>query len=168
MTASDDDILELGQTVFRFVQRSNRNQARDHDPVRVQVLALALTLDGVTPSLLAEQLELSPTSITRHVQALEDQGHVHVLPNPHDARSWLIRTSEAGMAELQRIARTGFELWRGVLHDWSAQDVATLTALLTRLMGDWDAHGPGLKAKSARRRRRVQAEEPDVPPVPAP
>lgn len=79
-----------------------------------------LSSDGpVRLSRLADLLGLDPSTTSRHVAALERSGHVERVADPDDRRAWLVQVSPAG--------RHAFDTAR-----------AMRTALLTRVLDDWD------------------------------
>jgi DNA-binding MarR family transcriptional regulator len=102
------------------------------------------------PSAISEQLDMAPSSVTRHVQALEDAGHVTVRPDPQDARTCLIEATTAGSTELEQLELAGLATFDDVVADWSVRDLQQLAKLMKRLTEDWARRGP-----AARRRVRT-------------
>ena len=103
------------------------------DPVRMRLLALTLEHGRVRPSEVAEELEVSPPSVTRYVHALRKEGQISVVADPDDGRSYLIEVTEAGR-EVVRQFRDGLvDIFCELLSDWSPKEVATLARLLGRL-----------------------------------
>ncbi len=88
---------------------------------------------------------MAPSSVTRHVQALEDAGQVTVEADPADARTCLIEVTEAGTKELEHLEAAGLTVFAEVVAEWSEDDLRTLTSLLTRLTDDWEQRGPAAK-----------------------
>jgi len=84
---------------------------------------------------------MAPSSVTRHVQALEDAGHVTVEVDPFDARTCLVEATDDGVEELRRLEQLGLAAFEEVVADWDAGDLVTLTRLLRRLTDDWERHG---------------------------
>jgi DNA-binding MarR family transcriptional regulator len=164
--ANTGDIRRLSQAVTALTTAAARGMSRAFDVHRVGVLGLAVTRGEVTPSEAAAELDLPASSITRHTQALEDAGQVTVVRNPHDARSCLIRPTAAGVAELRGIEEAGLEVFRGVVGDWTAEEVRTMAALTERLTAAWATHGRAQQAR-VRRTRPVSRWQHDPLPTDA-
>jgi DNA-binding MarR family transcriptional regulator len=158
------DLERLSRAVAVLAASATRGMSRAFDVNRVGVLRLAVGRGQVTPSEAAGELDLPPSSVTRHVQALEAAGHVAVTRSPDDARSCLVRPTGAGRAEVQAIERAGLEVFAGVVADWAPEDVRTLATLTERLTADWSARGPAQQAR-VRRTRPVARWQHD--PIPA-
>jgi DNA-binding MarR family transcriptional regulator len=79
--------LRLAQARLRR-QRSGQTGLNDTDRAAVRYLA-ELGDDGVeaTPTMIADQLDLSPSSVTALVDRLVAKGLVSVVPHPADRRS---------------------------------------------------------------------------------
>lgn len=160
------DIRRLSQAVVALTRAATRGMSRAFDVNRVGLLGLAVTRGEVTPSEAAAELDLPASSITRHAQALEDAGQVTVVRNPHDARSCLIRPTEAGVVEMRAIQEVGLEVFRGVVGGWTTEEVRTMAALTERLTAAWAAHGPVQQAR-VRRTRPVSRWQHDPLPTDA-
>ena len=152
MEATNNDIRRLTQAVTVLATAATRGMARAFDVNRVGVLRLAVARGQVTPGEAAAELDLPPSSITRHVQALKKAGHVTVSRSPHDARSCLVRPTGPGRAELEAIEQAGLAVFAGVVADWTAEEVRTMAALAERLTAAWAARGPAQQARVRRTR----------------
>lgn len=160
-----DAVRDLNRATFVLVTEAQRGMARAFDAPRVGVLR-AVAPGRLRPSEISERLDMAPSSVTRHVQALEDAGHVSVEPDPSDARTCLIEATPAGIAELNQLERIGLDAFEQVVQDWEVEDLRTLTRLLRRLTADWSERGT-----SARRQARPGNVprwrfRPPVPPTP--
>lgn len=158
MEASRDHTAALSRTVTRMLDATRRGQSRAYDPVRVGVLAVAVAQGPVRPGAIAEELDVLPSSATRHVQALQDAGLVRVTVDPSDRRASLIEATDAGREQAAQFDAVGAEVFHAVVADWPAEDVEQLTALLDRLIAAWAAHGTE-QQRAARGRRRFDWSE---------
>jgi DNA-binding MarR family transcriptional regulator len=86
----------------------------------------------VRPSDLAAALDVHRSAITRHLQALEQAGHVTVTADSEDGRSWVVGLTDTGRAEVARLTETGMDRFAAFVADWEAADVQTLSRLLMR------------------------------------
>jgi DNA-binding MarR family transcriptional regulator len=153
MQASTEQVAALSAAALRFGDALRRGQARAFDPVRVGVLRVAAERGPVRPGDVAEELDVLPSSVTRHVQVLVEAGHLEVTADPSDRRASLIEATEGGRAELRQFLDVGHEVFGAVVDDWTPADVVTLTTLLDRLITDWAEKGPAHQ-RAARSRRR--------------
>jgi DNA-binding MarR family transcriptional regulator len=133
-------VLELSRATFVLVSEAQRGMAKAFDAPRVGVLR-AVADGPLRPSEIGERLDMAPSSVTRHVQALEDAGQVTVEADPYDARTCLVQASEDGVEELTRLEQLGLTAFEQVVAEWDADDIATLTRLVTRLTKDWAERG---------------------------
>ncbi|HYQ70113.1 MarR family winged helix-turn-helix transcriptional regulator [Actinophytocola sp.] len=133
-------VRELSRATFVLVSEAQRGMARAFDAPRVGVLRVVA--DGPQrPSEIGERLDMAPSSVTRHVQALEDAGHVTVEADPFDARTCLVDATPDGREELHRLEQLGLAAFEQVVADWDVDDLAALTRLLGRLTEDWAERG---------------------------
>src|SRR5690349_9119525 len=131
-------VRAVHRATFRLVNDARRGMSRSFDAPRVGVLHVVAAQGPVRPGTIGEALDMAPSSVTRHVQALEDAGQVTVEADPADARTCLIEVTEAGTKELQHLETAGLNVFAQVVADWSEDDLQTLTSLLTRLTDDWE------------------------------
>jgi DNA-binding MarR family transcriptional regulator len=133
-------VRELSRATFELVSDAQRGMARAFDVPRVGVLR-SVAGGKLRPSEIGDRLDMAPSSVTRHVQALEDAGQVGVEPDPDDARTCLVQATEAGLAELDQLERAGLAAFEQVVRDWDDDDLEALTRLLRRLSADWAERG---------------------------
>jgi DNA-binding MarR family transcriptional regulator len=112
------------------------------DVTRVGLLRLAASGEPLRPSDAADALDVNPSTITRYVRALEEEGCVRVTGDPADRRSCLVAATPKGKALLASHAEAGVEVFASVIRDWSDGDVREFTRLINRLAGDWMERGP--------------------------
>jgi DNA-binding MarR family transcriptional regulator len=147
-----------------LVSEAQRGMARAFDAPRVGVLRVVA--DGPQrPSEIGERLDMAPSSVTRHVQALEDAGHVTVEADPFDARTCFVDATPDGREELHRLEQLGLAAFEQVTAEWDVDDLATLTRLLRRLTEDWAERGtsarrPARHGKAPRWRYRPKEDQP--------
>jgi DNA-binding MarR family transcriptional regulator len=142
-----DVVRRLLREVEGLTGEAQRGIARNVDVPRVSVLGLVARSGPVRPGDVARGLAMAASSVTRHVQALEDAGQLSVRPDPHDARTCLLEVTAAGRAELDGLESAGARTFAAVVEDWTDDDVAALAALIDRLRRDWAA-----REETARRR----------------
>src|SRR5215469_9599844 len=121
MQATKGEIRRLADAVTGLVEGAHRGMARSYDINRVGLLRLAAGEEPVRPSDVADALDVNPSTVTRSVRALEDEGLVRVTGDPADRRSCLIAATEHGLAELARWDDAGLDVFATVIDDWSAE-----------------------------------------------
>jgi DNA-binding MarR family transcriptional regulator len=132
-----DTVRRLVGQVQGLVGEAQRGIDRNIDAPRVAVLGLVASGGPVRPGAVARGLGMAASSVTRHVQALEDAGQLSVRPDPDDARTCLLEATPAGRAELDGLAMAGAETFAAVVEDWPDDDLETLLRLIDRLRRDW-------------------------------
>lgn len=68
------------------------------------VLSVIGLLGPLSPTALADQLRVPPTSISRHVARLAEARLVGRAPNPADGRSYLLELTDDGRSRMEIIA----------------------------------------------------------------
>ncbi len=87
---------------------------------------------------LADVAMLDPSTVSRYVGQLVRRGLAERRPDPADGRAVQLVATRAGQDAAGRMIERRNEIFGDVLADWTAGDVALLTALLTRLNDDVD------------------------------
>jgi DNA-binding MarR family transcriptional regulator len=105
----------------------------DHDKAAVGLLSHLVSLGPVRAGDLAERACLDPSTVSRHLKGLEDDGYLLRTPDPDDRRATLIEVSPTGYelvaaARAQRIA-----VLERAVSAWPSADVRDLTRLAQRL-----------------------------------
>ena len=131
-----------------FTLNAGLDRARRQSPgaARLSILQCLAGPQRLHPSDIASALEVSPSLVTRHVQALEEVAFVEVTQDPADHRSCLVALTTRGYEELQRLQQVGVARFESFVAGWDASDVARFTQFLGRLEFD--------KRASAERERR--------------
>lgn len=128
------DLQSVGRSMSAIATILRRGQRKTLDPTRFGVLQLATEPNGIRPSELAKELQVSASSITRQAQALQKDGKVDIAEDPTDRRGYLITITEAGRAELREIERGGVAFLAGELAEWDPDMVHILSVLMARLV----------------------------------
>jgi DNA-binding MarR family transcriptional regulator len=92
------------------------------------------------PKELATQCALDASTISRAVATLVARGLVRSRPDPADGRARILALTAAGRAALADVERRQAEFLREALRDWTAPEVDTFAAGLTRFVDDLTAH----------------------------
>ncbi len=68
------------------------------------LLSMICIREPITPTALAEELGVAPTTLSDRLQELLALGHIRRTRNPSDGRSYLIRSTAAGRRTVERAA----------------------------------------------------------------
>ena len=150
MEATNQELKDLNAALWRVTEQFHRGFSRVIDPARYGILNAVAAHGEIRPTEIAEELDLVPSSVSRHLQALVEAEFVTVSGNPGDRRSSLVAITDQGRAALDQFDQGGVEASKAVLSDWSRSDIVTLTTALTRLTEAW-----GKQGDSARRPGRL-------------
>lgn len=126
---------------MELIDRGHRQISRRLDLTRIQVLATVAAREPVRPSEIAAELGLTASATSRHLTALERAEQVVVEPDPDDSRTFLVRQTEQGRAEIATTIEAGAAVFAEVIADWPDKDVTTALELVTRLNQAWAQRG---------------------------
>lgn len=133
MKPGDEDVQAMVLALFTLmagIQRASRNSPAAG---RLSLLQVVAARPGVRPSEIAAELGVNQSSVTRQVQALEDEGLLKVTADPQDARACTIKLTRSGREMLSSLNRIGLGRFASFVADWDAREVRTLTRLLVKL-----------------------------------
>jgi DNA-binding MarR family transcriptional regulator len=160
MTSSRANVERM--VIALFTVNAGLDRARRDRPGagRLSVLQLLTAPEGERPSDIANTLQVSPSLVTRHVQALEEDGFVTVTRDPADHRSCLVSLTARGHEEMRGLQEVGVARFASFVADWDSSDVVNLTRLLEKL--EVDKHATVLReSRRTRRPRWAQDSAPD-------
>ncbi|MEU7801459.1 MarR family transcriptional regulator [Micromonospora arborensis] len=140
---SDDHESTLGQIetevalLMRFGEATRRaTGTAEHRVLDRAAYVILRHLADAGPqnvSALAARLNLDGSTVTRQVSALQRDGLITRTPDPSDGRGTVISPTPAGLQRMAAVQAARTRLYGDMLADWSADDRATLAALLGRL-----------------------------------
>jgi DNA-binding MarR family transcriptional regulator len=170
MTASDaapsaadpigrlEEVRALSEQMPRFLRLVHALKAQLATEMRDRAaLVLLFPLDRLGPlrqSALAELVHADPSTVSRHVAGLVEQGLVRRVPDESDGRASRLLVTDAGRAALATLRRERESHLEQVTAAWSDADLATFTALFGRLLDDLAAFLPADQAPTAPREIR--------------
>ncbi|WP_448626663.1 MarR family winged helix-turn-helix transcriptional regulator [Geodermatophilus sp. URMC 64] len=154
-----DHLRALSEQLPRFgrlVHALKAQQAADgRDRAALVLLFPLVRLGPLRQSALAELMHADPSTVSRHVTSLVERGLVTRVADETDGRASRLVVTDAGRAELEQFRREREAHLERATAGWSEDELATLTALFTRLLDDLTAGlpgypcGPGSDAPSA-------------------
>jgi len=150
MAPSRVDVERMVIALFTLSAGLERARRDSPGAGRLSVLQLLAAPEGQRPSDIAHTLQVSPSLVTRHVQALEEDGFVSVTRDPADHRACLVSRTARGAEEMRRLQEVGVARFASFVAGWDSSDVVNLTQLLERL--EVDKHAAS--ERTIRRMRR--------------
>ncbi len=146
-TPGDDrlaDLRTLGEQLPRFVRLVHALKAGQAAEGRAAVVLL-FPLERLGPlrqGALAELVHADPSTVSRHVATLIEQGLVQRVADETDGRASRLVVTDAGRTALAQVRAEREAHLARVTADWPAADLATLTHLFGRLLDDLTASLP--------------------------
>ncbi|MEO6534202.1 MAG: MarR family transcriptional regulator [Pseudolysinimonas sp.] len=124
---NDDELRMLLQRVARRI-RNNRADGAMSD-TQLGVL-FRLEISPATPGALAERERITPPSMNRTLNALEQLGLVSRSPDPDDARKVIVTVTDAGLAVIRETRRLRTRWFSQQLAALSDDERASLEAVI--------------------------------------
>jgi DNA-binding MarR family transcriptional regulator len=118
--------------LMRSAQSMGRARSKG-DASRLAALYAIAEVPGRSPKTISEALGVHASSVTRQIQALEEEGHVKVTVDPKDRRSCRVRLTAAGRAEIARLQEVGLQRFASFVAKWDVGEVRELARLLVKL-----------------------------------
>jgi len=147
-SAAVDELTTGLSALFGALQRMKAAMARSGSAESqreraAHVLLFPLCLQGpLRQTELAELVHADPSTVSRHVSRLVEQGLVTRVPDERDGRAARLVVTDRGTSTAEAMRRERAEHLSVVTADWDEQDVATLAHLLRRLAADIDDRTP--------------------------
>ena len=98
-----------------------------------RLIAVIGESDGITQAVIGSRTRMDKVTVSRAATALLSRGLLVRTPHVKDGRSHFLDLSPTGRDLYARVAPEALKLERTLLADFSAEEVATFTAMLRRL-----------------------------------
>jgi len=130
----------LGEQLPRFLRvvhaLKTGQAAEGRDRAALVLLFPLVRLGPLRQGALAELVHADPSTVSRHVAALIEQGLVQRVADETDGRASRLVVTDAGHRALEQVRDEREAHLARVTAGWSAEDLATLTTLFGRLVED--------------------------------
>jgi DNA-binding MarR family transcriptional regulator len=148
MGVAPDEAGELGFELIRLVKllQSLKQAYRIHPAVETTAFPMLFSLmDGPRRvSNLAECVHSDTSTISRQVSTLAAEGLLEKVADPQDGRVQMVSLTSSGKELLDRVRADRAELFRTLLHEWSAADIGEFTAYVHRFARDLEKWREGV------------------------
>ena len=138
------DLRTLGEQLPRFMRLVHALKAGQTTEGRA-ALVLLFPLERLGPmrqGALAELVHADPSTVSRHVAALIEQGLVHRVADETDGRASRLVVTDEGLLTLETLRNEREAHLARVTAGWPTADLAALTHLFGRLLDDLTASLP--------------------------
>jgi DNA-binding MarR family transcriptional regulator len=116
----------------------------DRDRAALVLLFPLVRLGPQRQGALAELVHADPSTVSRHVATLVEQGLVRRVADEADGRASRLVVTDAGLAALETLRGEREGVLARVTADWTDADLTALTTLFGRLVDDLSTHLPSL------------------------
>jgi DNA-binding MarR family transcriptional regulator len=118
-------------------------RTENRDRAALVLLFPLVRLGPLRQGALADLVHADPSTVSRHVAALVEQGLVRRIADETDGRASRLVVTDAGHAALENLRQERERHLERVTAGWDEADLATLTCLFGRLLDDLAATLPG-------------------------
>lgn len=139
--ALSDQVPRFMRVVHALKTQAARVDSRDR--AALVLLFPLVRLGPLRQTALAELVHADPSTVSRHVAALVEQGLVRRVADETDGRASRLVVTDAGRESLEGLRREREAHLERVTAGWDVDDLATLTTLFGRLVDDLAATLPG-------------------------
>jgi DNA-binding MarR family transcriptional regulator len=132
------DVARLRLAIARLVRRLRRHELAGLTPTQLSALSTVERTGPLRLGDLAAAEGIAPSTLTRLVTALEEQGYVERCPVPGDARASTVTIAPAGMKALARVRQESTNALAYGMRTLTAEQRTALAAALPVLekLGD--------------------------------
>ncbi|MCW2740701.1 MAG: Transcriptional regulator, MarR family [Blastococcus sp.] len=141
------EVRALSDLLPRFMRAAHALKSQmasaDRDRAALVLLFPLVRLGPLRQGALAELVHADPSTVSRHVATLVEQGLVRRVADEADGRASRLVVTDSGHAALAALRTEREGVLERVTADWTDADLTTLTTLFGRLIDDVAAHLPG-------------------------
>ncbi|MBN1094144.1 MarR family transcriptional regulator [Blastococcus sp. TML/M2B] len=139
-----DQLSEQLPRFLRLISAAKVHLSTDpRDRAALVLLTPLARLGPLRQGALAEHVRADPSTVSRHVAALVDEGLVRRVADESDGRATQLVVTDAGTSALEQLGRDRAAVVRRITAGWAPDDLATFSALLGRFLDDLAAALPG-------------------------
>lgn len=141
-------VRALTEQVPRFMRlvhalKTQMSRTDNRDRAALVLLFPLARLGPLRQGALADLVHADPSTVSRHVAVLVEQGLVLRVADESDGRASRLHVTEAGHEALEVLRREREAHLAQVTADWDAGDLTALTTLFGRFLDDMTACLPG-------------------------
>jgi DNA-binding MarR family transcriptional regulator len=134
------EVRTLGEQLPRFMRLvhalKGAQATEGRDRAALVLLFPLVRLGPLRQGALADLVHADPSTVSRHVASLIEQGLVRRVADETDGRASRLVVTDTGQAALEQMRSEREAFLARVTADWSAAELATFTTLFGRLLDD--------------------------------
>ena len=134
------EMIVLSKDMSRLIKQAMVNSLSDHPDSHFAALErLFMVIDesgtngSISPSLLAQDLCMAPSALSRELRTLESAGLIIRRPDPDDRRKALISISDAGEKLRQECESEVVSYFASVAYDVGDEDIQDLSRIYKKI-----------------------------------
>lgn len=142
-----EQFVDCVQAIGRHMKRTQRNSQEGTEITKTQWLILRFLAkqDGCTIGQLAERLEVRSSSMSQMIDRLELAGTVYREPDKNDARTRIVKLTEAGKEMISKMKHSRMEMIAGPFNQLSQEEQNTLVDIMMKMTTNLKLHGTRCK-----------------------
>ena len=144
------DVRSLSAQLPRFMRLAHAHKAHlvseGRDRAALVLLFPLQKLGPLRQGALAELVHADPSTVSRHVTFLVDQGLVRRVADESDGRASRLVITDEGHSALEGLCAEREDRVATATAAWDPEELATFTRLFSRLIDDMEAALPGTPA----------------------
>lgn len=130
--------------LLRLITSAKTHLSTDpRDRAALVLLYPLVRLGPIRQGALAETVHADPSTVSRHVAVLVEEGLVRRVADESDGRATRLVVTDAGLAALEQVGRDRAAVLDRITDGWGPDDLATFSDLLGRFLDDLAAALPG-------------------------
>jgi DNA-binding MarR family transcriptional regulator len=142
------EVRKLSEQLPRFARlvhalKTQMAKTDNRDQAALVLLFPLVRLGPLRQGALADLVHADPSTVSRHVAALVEQGLVRRVADESDGRASRLHVTDAGLMALETLRQERENHLAHVTSGWDVDDLAALTTLFGRLLDDITATLPG-------------------------
>lgn len=140
MTDRLDRVRALSDQIPRFLRLTHAAKVHrpsdGHDRAPLVLLYPLVRLGPLRQGALAEVMHADPSTVSRHVTTLVEEGLVRRMADESDGRASTLHVTAGGREVLEQLRREREQHLGDVTGAWSEDELSSLTTLLERFLDD--------------------------------
>jgi DNA-binding MarR family transcriptional regulator len=140
---SVDTLSEQLPRLLRLITAAKNNAPEARDRAALVLLHPLARLGPLRQGALADQVHADPSTVSRHVAVLVEEGLVRRVADETDGRATRLVVTDAGLDALEQLGRDRAAFLQRVTAGWDETDLTAFSGLLGRFLDDLAAALPG-------------------------
>ncbi|KKI88429.1 hypothetical protein WQ54_31685 [Bacillus sp. SA1-12] len=138
-----EQFVDCFQAIGRFMKRNQRSNQNATEITKTQWLILRFLWkhDGSTIGQLAERLEVRSSSMSQMIDRLELAGMVYRESDKNDARTRIVKLTEAGKETITKMKNAQVELLSGPFNQLTSEEQTALVEIMMKMTSQLKPQG---------------------------